>query len=431
MKKLLCTLTLGAGLLLGLSGCDLYQPDVDSLLTPPVLSELQTEVDEALRDVVGQELRLCYPAGGSYRSPYIFTDLDGDEEQEAVVFYTVEDEPLVYLQILDKSDGRWRARNALPGTEGEVLFVDFRHLSGDGATDLLVGWREPDREFDTLYLYRYRDAALSEEFHISCDGMAIADFDGDGYEELIAATVDGGVTLQYIGWSGVGISVLDSAYSSLRLQNILESVTGLIAQELPGTVFSGRINADMTASLLVGVQNGRLVLPQEEAPTGYADGYCYSGASPADINGDGIVELPWSAVVPGSAGSSREETRYFTEYRTLQYGSYSTVAACYQNTTDGWRFILPPALYDQYWMDALTLSRRAETREVIFRRYTGSLNETGEEYLRLRVVSAAEGTEPEGYTLLATRGQFAYYAFLPAGSPISMTQVEEGFSLLG
>lgn len=135
--------------------------------------------------------------------------------------------------------------------------------------------------------------------------------------------------------------------------------------------------------------------------------------------------------MPGSAGSSREETRYFTEYRTLQYGSYSTVAACYQNTTDGWRFILPPALYDQYWMDALTLSRRAETREVIFRRYTGSLNETGEEYLRLRVVSAAEGTKPEGYTLLATRGQFAYYAFLPAGSPISMTQVEEGFSLLG
>lgn len=56
--------------------------------------------------------------------------------------------------------------------------------------------------------------------------------------------------------------------------------------------------------------------------------------------------------MPGSAGSSREETRYFTEYRTLQYGSYSTVAACYQNTTDGWRFILPPALYDQYWMDA-------------------------------------------------------------------------------
>ena len=95
MKKLICTLALGAGLLLGLSGCDLYQPDVDSLLTPPVLSELQTEVDEALRDVVGQELRLCYPAGGSYRSPYIFTDLDGDEE-----LIVSRDEPVLELDDL-------------------------------------------------------------------------------------------------------------------------------------------------------------------------------------------------------------------------------------------------------------------------------------------------------------------------------------------
>ena len=47
--------------------CRLYTSDVDSLLTPPILAELQTEVDEALRDVVGQELRLCYPAGGRYR----------------------------------------------------------------------------------------------------------------------------------------------------------------------------------------------------------------------------------------------------------------------------------------------------------------------------------------------------------------------------
>ena len=70
-------------MLLGLTGCDLYQPDVDSMLAPPVLSELQTEVNEALQDVVGQDFRLCYPTGGSYRSPYIFADLDGDENEDS------------------------------------------------------------------------------------------------------------------------------------------------------------------------------------------------------------------------------------------------------------------------------------------------------------------------------------------------------------
>ena len=43
--------------------------------------------------------------------------------------------------------------------------------------------------------------------------MAIADFNGDGAEELIAATLDGGVTLQLIGWGSSG-TVSDSCGSS-------------------------------------------------------------------------------------------------------------------------------------------------------------------------------------------------------------------------
>lgn len=102
MKRTLWLLALCAVLLLGLSGCDLYQPDVDSLLSPPVLSALQNEVDLALQDVVGEDFKLRYPSGGSYRSPYIFSDLDGDGAEEAVVFYTAGEEPLVYLQVLDR-----------------------------------------------------------------------------------------------------------------------------------------------------------------------------------------------------------------------------------------------------------------------------------------------------------------------------------------
>lgn len=422
---------MGAGLLLGLTGCDLYQPDVDSMLAPPVLSELQTEVNEALQDVVGQDFRLCYPTGGSYRSPYIFADLDGDENEEAVVFYTVEDEPLIYLQILDKTEGRWRAGNALPGTDGKVLYVDFRHLSDDGVTDLLVGWRSADAESDTLYLYRFRNGTLSEEFHVSCDGMAIADFNGDGAEELIAATLDGGVTLQLIGWGSSGISVLDSAYSSLRMQSLLGSVAGMIAPQQPGAAFYGRVNADMTASLLVGVDGNTLLLPQESETIGYSGSYCYSGAIPADINRDGVVELPWSAVAAVTADSAREETRYFTEYRTLLGSGYQTVAVCYQNTADGWQFILPDVLRDAYSMGLLSLRWRAETREIAFIRTLIMVGDHHDDLLRLRVVSAADGDAPDGYTLLASRGQFSYYAALPSGSPLTIAEVAENFSLLG
>lgn len=434
MKRTLWLLALCAVLLLGLSGCDLYQPDVDSLLSPPVLSELQNEVDLALQDVVGEDFKLRYPSGGSYRSPYIFSDLDGDGAEEAVVFYTTGEEPLVYLQVLDRQEGRWRAYNALPGLEGEVLFVDFRHLQSNSITDLLVGWSEPDLQYNTLCLYRYQDNSLTELFRVNYDGIAVADFDGNGTEELVTATLDSGVMLQLTGWDGSGISVLDTTYSSLRLQNLNEAVIGQISPGLPGAVFYGRINADMTASLAVGVRGDRLILPQETSEAYYADSYCYSGAVSADINGDGIIELPWSAAAPGYTGAGREEIRYFTEYRSLQEGKSLPVAVSCESIADGWRWILPESLTALYRSGSLSLVRLAETREVVLFRYNGSLSDYGQEYLRLRVVAAADspnGFEDTRYTLLATRGQFSYYALLPSGSPLTAQQIEQGFSLLG
>ena len=244
-------------------------------------------------------------------------------KSKAVVFYHGGDEPLVYLQILDKIR-RPLATAALPGTGGGVLFIGSRHLSSDGATDLW--WAGGGRPDLIPSLYRYRDAALSEEFHISCDGMAIADFDGDGDEELIAATVDSGVTLQYIGWSSAGgISVLDCAYSSCACRTSWNRSPAASRRSCPAPFSPGRINTDMTASLLVGVQNGRLVPPAGEAPPAMPMVTATQGL-PADINGDGIVGpgAPLCPAPPAAAGRDR----YFTEYRTLQYGSYSTVAAC-------------------------------------------------------------------------------------------------------
>ena len=225
--------------------------------------------------------------------------------------------------------------------------------------------------------------------------------------------------------------MLDSAYSSLRMQSLLGSVAGMIAPQQPGAAFYGRVNADMTASLLVGVDGNTLLLPQESETTGYSGSYCYSGAVPADINRDGVVELPWSAVAAVTADSAREETRYFTEYRTLLGSGYQTVAVCYQNTADGWQFILPDVLRDAYSMGLLSLRWRAETREIAFIRTLIMVGDHHDELLRLRVVSAADGDAPDGYTLLASRGQFSYYAALPSGSPLTIAEVAESFSLLG
>ena len=75
--------TLGAGLLLGLSGCDLYPARCRS--SPPrlpSLRELQAEVDEAHCRIMVEEpgAAAMLPAGGA-AAPHFPPVTDGDEEQ--------------------------------------------------------------------------------------------------------------------------------------------------------------------------------------------------------------------------------------------------------------------------------------------------------------------------------------------------------------
>lgn len=79
-----------------------------------------------------------------------------------------------------------------------------------------------------------------------------------------------------------------------------------------------------------------------------------------------MVELPWSAVAAVTADSAREETRYFTEYRTLLAVGTKRLPSVTRIPPTGWQFILPDVLRDAYSMGLLSLRWRAETREIAF-----------------------------------------------------------------
>ena len=68
-----------------LSGC-VVGNSVESLLSPPEISEEQRDVYNALVRVTGSNITLQYPKNGAYRSAIIMEDIDGDSEKEGIVF---------------------------------------------------------------------------------------------------------------------------------------------------------------------------------------------------------------------------------------------------------------------------------------------------------------------------------------------------------
>ena len=89
------------------------------------------------------------------------------------------------------------------GTEKTVLTTDLNQghalavspLLGTDATQVVVGWREPDKEVKVgikIYTamdtqYKVWEAHWIDDNGMACEDLQLADLDGDGKKEIIAA----------------------------------------------------------------------------------------------------------------------------------------------------------------------------------------------------------------------------------------------------
>ena len=104
-------LTIGAAMMLSLlaGGCSRVQTSIEDLMSPPVLTEEQAQIRDALARVSGDgEIKYRYPQNGEYRSSYIFYDIDAERVEEAMVFYqSASKGEATWINILDQQNGEW------------------------------------------------------------------------------------------------------------------------------------------------------------------------------------------------------------------------------------------------------------------------------------------------------------------------------------
>ena len=65
-----------------------------------------THLDDA---ALTQNYSLKYPKSGDHRSAFVFHDIDGDGEEEAIVFYEPSIDNTARIVLLDRQDGVWRS----------------------------------------------------------------------------------------------------------------------------------------------------------------------------------------------------------------------------------------------------------------------------------------------------------------------------------
>ncbi|MEG0018117.1 MAG: hypothetical protein RR724_05215, partial [Hydrogenoanaerobacterium sp.] len=125
-----------------LSSCMKLEFSAEALMDAPMLTPEQIEIREALYDGLGtRNVKFKYPKEGEYRSAFIMHDLNGDGDDEALVFYDPQiGENQTWAGVLTKTAAGWVLNGGRSGKGSNVDSVAFCKMTAQDEVNIVVGW---------------------------------------------------------------------------------------------------------------------------------------------------------------------------------------------------------------------------------------------------------------------------------------------------
>ncbi|MBW8351869.1 FG-GAP-like repeat-containing protein [Bacillus sp. IITD106] len=149
-----------------LSGCNML-PEPGSLIQAPKLASATSLENESIQSIAKKYLpkgTTLVTANAPVRTDSVlYTDLNGDGQEEIVVFYQSKVNPdQIGMFVLEKQNGEWEKIFAKKGLGYDVNWASASDFTGDGKKDLLVGWKIGSTAGNVLEVYSWGDEGLKQ-----------------------------------------------------------------------------------------------------------------------------------------------------------------------------------------------------------------------------------------------------------------------------
>lgn len=427
-----------AALCFTLSSCSFMPVGPEDLMRPPKLTPLQAEIDNALKNALGtKDLTLKYPLSGDFRSAYVLHNLDGDPEEEAVVFYQLNTgDSSIRISVLDQQpDGSWALAYTTIGGGEDVLAVRFAPILNREQDDMILSWSQQGKGSPSVVVYSYENGRLDDVYSGTGDSIYLVDSNEDGYHEMVLLNKGGtrDPSVQLVRRVGRKLIAKSDIYLNPTLTDFAGATFGRTADGSPAIFIDEVVDNRTYATEVVTIEDRKLVnrmrtnqSVDSEEPEDlalYESTMRPSGVVSRDVDGDGIVEIPTQSLLPGYREDQEGEQLYLTTYNVLDDEELSPSVHAVLNDSMGYTFLFPST-----WRGNVTVKRVHESGEWRFVVYDGTLENSTIELLRIRVSSHQDYQdkfETESYFTIAKKGIFEYSASIPTKThPLSITEEE-------
>lgn len=293
IRKLQMLLIILAALLL--SGCTMRT--VEQMYTPPKRSEEYKELQEAI-DTAMYGLTYCSPQSGENQQTVQMADLDGDGQDEYLVFAKgASEKPLQVLIFKQDEDGYVRTMDTI-GCNGlsfeQVEYVEFDDYPG---CELVMGIQVSDQVMRSIAVYSFHSGDAEQILLNAYSKFLTCDLDVDGKKELMVfrpgeAEMDRGMAVLYSFQDGEIRRSVETELSESPEQ-IRRLLSGKLQGGTPAVFVASATGENEIVTDIFALIDGKLtnISFSTEADTSIRtlrNFYVYA----EDIDGDGVMELP-------------------------------------------------------------------------------------------------------------------------------------------
>ena len=390
-----------------LTSCNYVASEPRDLLLAPTATGVMGEIQKALYDYAGRGITLRFPRSGDNRTAFFLCDLDRDGSDEAVAFYAnaSSDEngvDTVHNNLIDRVDGVWRSVYDAATTGNAIDKVEVADISGGGPMTLMVGVELFTSMGNQLNLYTYENGALTQHAQENYTQFLVYDLMGTGNNQLILLSLDAAErmsTVTVYTFNGDAIERRGVVATDGNISGYAQVTAGQLEGGRPALFLDANKSAvSMVTDVIYYAENG-LVSPFYDVNLGESQMTLRNSTDVCrDINGDGVIEIPFTEMLPGYASRSEADRLYLTVWKSFDGQRFRDQLRADYFRAAGYRLAFPAA-----WVGSVTVVSDSSTRMRSYRVWDPEQQTTGAEILRIRAyeIEAFDRIQPEGVLELA------------------------------
>jgi len=432
-RKQLGLALLSAALTLLLTGC--FVKTVDELYTLPRHSDEYDRLELAIEKVLtSQNASYAAPVSGVNQQSVQLADLDGDGMDEAIAFLKAAGDKPLRACIFSHADGDYHLTDVIEGDGTSFASVEYVQLTDRPGIELVIGWQLSTDVLQSLGAYSYADGHVSELMNANYSEYRVADLDSDGQKDIFILRFDAeqpqGVAELY-HWKDGQLEREPEAYLTAGASQVKRILSGNLMKDVPAVFVASAYENNSLVTDVFAFQDGTFrnvtAHEAESAVSTVRSYYVYA----ADIDEDGLIELPQILPLPTAEGSDENDAA-ISWYNLDMEGRSFPKLTTYHSFSGGWFLKLPDS-----WQNQFCITRSAETDGV--RGYAFSQWKNGRRGDLIFTVYEFSGenryefASADGRLILAEKGDVAYAAKLGTGkwaSELSEDRLKDMFHFI-